>query len=206
MVKSMLIGITGGSGSGKTFFQNSLLSNLPHGTASLMSMDNYYLPIDQQSKDANGIENFDLPTAIDRKGFYRDLQTLQNGKSLRIEEYNFNHCDKPTQYIDISAAPIILVEGFFTFYFEEIRELLDLKVFIETPDYLMLKRRILRDSNERGYDLDDVLYRFEHHVTPAFKDYIAPLREEADIIIPNNKHFATAINVVTGFIHHALEK
>ena len=103
---------------------------------------------------------------------------------------------------EIKSSNIIVVEGIFVLFVEEVRNLLDLKLFIEAPGFLMLKRRILRDSDERGYDLNDVLYRFEHHVTPAFRNYIEPSRKWADIIIPNHVNFNKALEVVTAFLNH----
>jgi uridine kinase len=117
------------------------------------------------------------------------------------KQYNFNHRDVPSPVIEIQPAPIIIAEGIFTFYYQEIRSLLDLKVFIDTPDYLMLKRRIARDAHERGYDLDDVLYRFEYHVTPAFRKYIIPLKEEANLIIPNHGSFDSALDVISTYLN-----
>lgn len=200
MKAKLLIGITGGSGSGKTHFLNSLMEASPSSGITLFSMDNYYKPIEEQIKDENGIENFDIPEAIDRDRFYQDLIRLKNGEDLRVREYHFNHFDRDPTYIDLPAAHVIIVEGIFTFYYEEISNLLDLKIYIETPDYLMLKRRILRDAEERGYDLDDVLYRFEHHVTPAFSRYIGPSRQQADLIIPNHQNFNKALEVVQAYI------
>ena len=200
MSARLLIGITGGSGSGKTHFLKKLMETLPEEDMSLFSMDNYYFPIHLQEKDENGVENFDRPESIDRARFFEDLKKLKSGQSLTIREYNFNYLSKERQQIHIPAAPIIIVEGLFTFYFDEIADLIDLKLYIDTPDYLMLKRRILRDAEERGYDLSDVLYRYEHHVTPAFHQYIAPYRHTADLVIPNHKNFDTAVDVITAYI------
>ncbi len=195
-----LIGVTGGSGSGKTHFLKKMMDALPTESISLFSMDNYYKPIEEQLKDSNGIENFDLPTSIDRERFHRDLISLVNGNDLILEEYNFNYLDRERRKIKIKTAPLIIVEGLFTMYFEEVRDLLNLKVYVETPDYLMLKRRIFRDAKERGYDLDDVLYRFEHHVTPAFKQFVLPSKESADLIIPNHRDFDIALGVIVNHI------
>lgn len=200
MKSKLLIGITGGSGSGKTHFLNRLMGSLPTSSVSLFSMDNYYRPIEEQFRDVNGIENFDIPEAIDREMFYKDLLRLASGEKLKIREYHFNHFDMEPNYIEIKSAPVLIIEGIFTFYYKEIRDLLDLKLYIETPDYLMLKRRIVRDAEERGYDLNDVLYRFEHHVTPAFNKYILPSKNEADLIIPNHTSFEKALNVIKTYI------
>ncbi|WP_425393030.1 uridine kinase family protein [Ekhidna sp.] len=199
--KPIVVGITGGSGSGKTLFMNELIRQVP--TAALHSMDNYYIDKKSQPKDDEGIENFDTPDSIDQKKFSEDLLTLISGNSIEITEYTYNNDrDNPTpKKLIIESKPIILVEGIFAFHTQTVRELLDLKLYIEAPDYLMMKRRIIRDSKERGYDLDDVLYRYEHHVTPAYKKYIEPSKDYADLIIPNHDSFENALKVITAFLN-----
>lgn len=204
MAESMLVGITGGSGSGKTLFLTQLLDRFGSNAISLLSLDNYYKPRTEQPKDDQGIENFDLPESLDRARFSEDLKTLKSGQDITITEYTFNNNAKTPQSIHVKATPIIVVEGIFTFYYKEILDLLDFKIFIEAPDYLMLTRRITRDAEERGYDLSDVLYRFQHHVTPSFKKYIEPLKNEADIIIPNHNGFAVALDVVVNYLKQKL--
>jgi uridine kinase len=94
----------------------------------------------------------------------------------------------------------MVVEGIFVLYYQEIADVLDLKVFIEAKDYIKLKRRIIRDDKERGYDLDDVLYRYEHHVMPTYDKYIKPYKMDADMIIPNHSDFREALEVLSSFI------
>ncbi|MEP0366747.1 MAG: uridine kinase [Cyclobacteriaceae bacterium] len=200
MSAPLIIGITGGSGSGKTHFLYELLKQMDEGTASVLSLDNYYTPLDQQPIDQNGIENFDLPESLDRKRFVEDLKKLKSGEDITITEYTFNNSDKVPETIHIKSTPIIMVEGIFTFYYQDVLDLLNLKIFVEAPEYLMLTRRITRDAEERGYDLSDVLYRFQHHVTPSFKKYIEPSKYEADLIVPNHNGFDIALEVVSNYL------
>ena len=102
--------------------------------------------------------------------------------------------------LQFDPAPVIVVEGIFVFYFPEIREQLDLKLFIDAEEHIKLKRRIKRDGQERGYDMDDVLYRYENHVAPTYDRYIRPFKTEADIIIPNNHSFDKAMEVIVTFL------
>ncbi|MEQ6167254.1 uridine-cytidine kinase [Ekhidna sp. MALMAid0563] len=201
MSKPTVVGITGGSGSGKTLFMKELMQQVPD--AALHSMDNYYIEKGKQPKDKSGIENFDTPQSINQNKFAEDLKKLIAGESIELTEYTYNNeRDNPNpKKIKIDSSPVILVEGIFVFHQEKVRELLDLKLYIEAPDYLMMKRRIIRDSKERGYDLDDVLYRYEHHVTPAYKQYIEPSKHFADLIIPNHEHFENALKVITAFLN-----
>ncbi|MGB3464566.1 MAG: uridine-cytidine kinase [Cyclobacteriaceae bacterium] len=180
------VGITGGSGSGKTYFLTKLMNAFEDSQICLISQDNYYFPIHKQPIDENGIENFDLPESIDNDALLADIQKLKAGETVTSTEYLFNNTAKEAKSIVLKPASIIVVEGIFTFHFAKVREAMDMKLFIDAKDILMLKRRIFRDAEERGYDLQDVLYRYEHHVEPAFSRYIKPYKQEADLIIPNH--------------------
>ncbi len=196
MKKPFVVGITGGSGSGKTHFLTMLMDKFQKDEICLISQDNYYKKIHEQEKDKVGIENFDLPSAIQKNDFHSDLLKLLAGEKVELTEYTFNQANARPANIILNPAPIIVVEGIFTLYYEEIKNLLDLKLFVEAPDFLMMKRRILRDGKERGYDINDVLHRYEHHVMPTYRKYILPGRYEADFIIPNEKNFDQALEVV----------
>jgi len=204
MKKPYTIGITGGSGSGKTYFIKSLSSRFSTDELCLISQDHYYKPLHLQTKDAKGVENFDLPDSIDREKFYEDILRLKNGEILQKKEYTFNNVQANAKTLEFKPAPILLIEGLFVQYFPEIEKELDLKIFIEAKDHLKLSRRIRRDNEERGYDLDDVLYRYQHHVMPVYESFIKPLKHAADIVIPNNHHFERAIELLTGSLKYRL--
>lgn len=194
------IGITGGSGSGKTFFLQGLSACFNPDEICLISQDHYYKPLHQQHRDENGVENFDLPTAIDREAFLHDLLQLKAGLHVAKKEYTFNNPTAAPKFIEFKAAPILVVEGLFVQYFEEIANELDLNIFMEAKNHLMLTRRIKRDGVERGYDINDVLYRYEHHVMPVYEQLIEPLKHNADLVVPNNSHFERALKVLVGFL------
>jgi uridine kinase len=195
-----IIGITGGSGSGKTRFLNSLLDQFSSTQVCLVSQDNYYRERDEQPIDSQGVKNFDLPDSIDFDEYKNDIIALKEGRSVKRLEYTFNNPSSSPKEIELMPAPVIVVEGIFVLYYKEIADVLDLKVFIEAKDYIKLKRRIIRDDKERGYDIDDVLYRYEHHVMPTYDKYIKPYKKDADIIIPNHTDFSEAMEVLTSFI------
>ena len=195
-----IIGITGGSGSGKTRFLNRLLDQFTAAQVCLVSQDNYYRARAEQPIDDNGIKNFDLPESIDFEEFKKDIIALKEGNSVSRLEYTFNNPKATPKQIVLHPAPVLVVEGIFVLYDQEIAKVLDLKVFIEAKDYIKLKRRIIRDDKERGYDLDDVLYRYEHHVMPTYDKYIKPYKLDADIIIPNHTDFREAMEVLSSFI------
>ena len=203
---SFIIGVVGGSGSGKTFFIDQLAKMLPEHSICQVSQDNYYKNIKDVPVDANGVENFDTLEAIDFEAFYRDIQLLQKGKQVELKEYTFNNSSKTPKSIQLIPAPIIIVEGVFSFAYQPIRELFDLKLFVEASNVVKIKRRITRDAVERGYDMKDVLYRYEHHVEPAYQSYILPYRDSCDLIIPNSGDISKAIELITSYLNQKLEK
>ena len=200
MHSTFTIGITGGSGSGKTFFLNALSSHFKEDEVCLISQDHYYKPLEQQPRDKNGVENFDLPISIDRESFHHDLKQLRSGVAIKKKEYIFNQSDITPKTLEFKPAPILIVEGLFVQYFEEINTLLDLKIFMEAKVHLKVARRIRRDQVERGYDVNDVLYRFEHHVMPVYESLIEPLKDSADFIIPNNDQVEVSSKVLAGYL------
>lgn len=204
-MKPYTIGITGGSGAGKTYFINTLASRFPSHELCLISQDHYYKPIHLQTKDEKGIENFDLPQSIDREKFREDILKLKRGETLEKKEYTFNNEKVSPKILVFKPAPILLIEGLFVQYFPEIEEELDLKIYIDAKDHLKLSRRIRRDNEERGYDLDDVLYRYQHHVMPVYESFIKPLKDAADIVIPNNHHFERALDMLTWSLKYRLQ-
>jgi uridine kinase len=198
--KPYIIGISGGSGSGKTRIIHELRQAFSEGQLCIISQDEYYHPREKQAWDAAGYQNFDLPTSIDHKAFIRDIRLLVRGEVVEKEQYVFNNPKQEKKILTYRPAPVIIVEGLFVFYFEAIRNLIDLKIFIDAEDIIKLKRRIVRDAGERNYPLEDVLHRYEHHVLPSYRSYIEPFRREADIIINNHSSYAAAIDLMRTLI------
>jgi uridine kinase len=206
MTKPFIIGITGGSGSGKTTFIKDIRDKFSESELCIISQDDYYRPRAEQLTDDKGYQNFDLPQSIDKKLFHADLEKLLNGETIEKMEYLFNNKEAEGTIKYFKPAPIIIVEGLFVFHYKKIRRLLDLKVFFYAADHLKVIRRIMRDQVERGYPIDDVLYRYEHHVMPSYKKYIEPYMQESDIIINNNQDFAEGLDVLSGFLRNKLDK
>lgn len=204
MEKPYIIGITGGSGSGKTSFINELKKSFTKEEICFVSQDDYYLRKEFQQKDDEGVENFDLPTSINKKAFVRDVKKLIAGETVTVEEYMFNNMEAKSRILTFKPAPIIIVEGIFVFHYKKMRKKMDLKIFIEAKENLKVIRRITRDQVERNYPLDDVLYRYRKHILPAFEKYILPYRDSADIVINNNEHFNNGLEVFQGFLKNKL--
>jgi uridine kinase len=202
--KPFIIGITGGSGSGKTSFIRSLRLFFSPTEVCIVSQDDYYRPREEQFTDNQGYKNFDLPRSINKKAFISDLQRLISGETIQRLEYTFNNEKAAPATITYYPAPVIIVEGLFVFHFKKIRKLLDMKIFLHAKENLKIIRRIRRDRVERNYPLEDVLYRYEHHVMPTFENYILPYVEDADIIINNNKSFTAGLEVLRSLIKQKL--
>lgn len=183
------VGIAGGSASGKTSFLKALLQAFPEDEISLVSQDNYYRPPEEQQRDANGWLNFDLPDSLYRDEFQRDLQALSRGEVIRRQEYTFNNPAVTPGMVEVRPTPIVVTEGLFVFHYEEVRQMLDYKVFLHADDRIRLARRIERDARERGYPEAEVRYQWENHVMPADRQYLQPYRPHCDLIVQNNAHF-----------------
>ncbi|WP_207426406.1 uridine kinase [Pedobacter sp. SYSU D00535] len=193
MNRPFVIGIAGGSGSGKTFFLNCFLNHFAAEEICLVSQDDYYKPKAQQPIDENGWINFDLPECIDDDKLLQDLQTLIAGGSFQRKEYTFNVNEEHARLLTIRSAPIIVVEGLFIFHFEELASLFDFRVFLDADEEITLNRRIKRDTAERGYDRDMIMYQWINHVLPAYKAYLLPYKNTADRVITNNTNVADDI-------------
>lgn len=203
--KPFIVGITGGSGSGKTVFLKTVAEAFSNKELCVISQDDYYHPRDQQYTDALGVKNFDLPTSFNHDDFAKDISQLLNGNTIQRKEYVYNNALATPKILTFEPAPIIIVEGIFIFHFEDVRNLLDLKIFIDAKEELKVIRRIKRDKVERNYPLEDVLYRYENHVSPAFDKYIAPYRPVADIIVNNHNDYKLAADVLIGYLRSRLK-
>ena len=200
IVKPYIVGISGGSASGKTSFLRNLVEHLPFGQVCIVSQDNYYRPRELQLKDENGQINFDLPTSIDRIAFFNDMQRLAQGETITLMEYTFNNAGRAAHEIVVKPAPVIVMEGLFVFHYEEIREALDLKVYIDAREEVKLERRLKRDRDERGYDHETVIYQWNNHVMPSYQKYLRPYRDEADIIVTNNLNYDKGLQVLVNHL------
>ncbi|MGA0233474.1 MAG: uridine kinase family protein, partial [Saprospiraceae bacterium] len=144
------------------------------------------------------------PQSIRSVELLSDIQNLKNDEAISRKEYVFNNEKAQSKTITIKPAPVMIIEGLFIYHYPELRSLFDLKLFVHAKDNLKLIRRIKRDRVERNYPLEDVIYRYEHHVMPAFEKYIEAYREDSDIIINNNKSFENSLEVIRAFIQSKL--
>ncbi|MEH3114267.1 uridine kinase family protein [Pedobacter terrae] len=202
--KPFIIGIAGGSGSGKTFFLNCFLHHFKQDEVTLVSQDDYYIPAGDMTQEENKLYNFDLPSTIDSEQFLRDIKQLINGEVVYKKEYNFNNPLAVVKILEIKSAPIIIVEGLFILHFKEIAALLDHTIFVDADEQIALDRRIKRDGLERGYPEDDVLYKWHNHVVPAYKEYLLPYRNQCNKVVMNNTNEPDEIIAITEDISSGL--
>ena len=200
-----IIGIAGGSGSGKTSFIHTLKDRFSDDDLCIISQDNYYHDRDNQSIDENGIINFDLPSSIIMDDFYHDVKQLAMGRAVSRKEYTFNNELKEASMITLNPGKVLIAEGLFVFTEPRLKELYDLKIMVHATDDKKIIRRIKRDRIERNYPLEDVLYRYENHVIPSYNQHILPHLEDADIIVNNNHSFDKALDVMTTFIQSKIK-
>lgn len=206
MEKPFIIGITGGSGSGKTSFLKDLRSRFSEDELCILSLDDYYIERHKQARDHQGVTNFDIPTAVDLDAFHRDIEKLLRGETVERTEYTFNNHLKTPRKLVFKPAPILALEGLYVFYDPVIRNVIDLKVFIHASPEIKVIRRIRRDGSERNYPLEDVLYRYENHVLPSFSRDIARFHEASDIVINNNASYKMGLQVLSGFLRYHLQE
>lgn len=199
-----LVGVAGGSGSGKTSLVRAVQAGLPAGMASIISQDDYYRPIEAQAIDPNGEVNFDLPAGVDLDALVTDLDRLTRGKPIQRKEYTFNNASREAALVEMLPAPVVLVEGLFVLHHAALRELFDLRVYVEASEDTQLDRRLRRDTVERGYGREQVLYQWEHHVLPAYRDYLLPYRHLCDLHVVNEQSFDRAVPVLCAHLRGAV--
>ena len=193
-----VIGITGGSGSGKSTIVRKIGEVCPDFV--FIPQDNYYKSAVFINNSNITAYNFDHPDAFDMELLHRHLSDLKNGIGIDMPQYDFVHHCRKNETVHLDPAPLIIVEGLMVLFDPEIRNLLDLKIYVDTPDDIRFIRRLLWDINERGRTLDSVVKQYLEVVRPGHSLFIEPTKEYADIIIPEGGHNERALSVLISFI------
>ena len=197
-IKCFLVGLAGGSASGKTTFITRLKEKFSDDELCVISQDHYYKPKGQQLVDENGVINFDHPVGIDTKRLARDIRRLKKGQSVSIVEYTFNNPKVFPKNIVFKPCPIILVEGLFVYADKTLKNLFDWKLYIVASKEVTLKRRLKRDKEERSIDEEMVRYQWDNHFMPAYKKYLEPHKKDMNLLINNDEGFEDELNMVEG--------
>ncbi|MCB0463235.1 MAG: uridine kinase [Flavobacteriaceae bacterium] len=200
----LIIGIAGGTGCGKTTVVNQILNELPEGEVGVISQDSYYKDTSHLSYDERVKINFDHPRSIDFDLLTDHLQTLKNNKPINQPVYSFVKHNRTGDTILTHPRKVMIVEGILILTNPELRELFDIKIFVHADSDERLIRRLKRDIAERGRDLDEVLSRYQSTLKPMHEQFIEPMKEYADIIIPNNKYNTVAVDIVRTIINERL--
>ncbi len=200
----LIIGISGGTGCGKTTVVNTILNELPEGEVGVISQDSYYKDTSHLSYDERIKINFDHPRSIDFELLEAHLKELKKGNSIDQPVYSFVKHNRTGDTISTKPRKVMIVEGILILSHAEIRDLFDIKIFVHADSDERLIRRLKRDISERGRDLDEVLNRYQTTLKPMHQQFIEPMKEYADIIIPNNKYNTVAVDIVKTIINERL--
>lgn len=197
-MKVSLIGITGGSGSGKSTVVRKITE--AYRDSICIAQDNYYKSATFVNNNNITSYNFDRPEALDLDLMYENLVDLKNGKSVDIPQYDFVHHARKKETMHIEPKRVIIVDGLMVLYDERIRNLLDLKLYVDTPADIRFVRRLQRDIKERGRTVDSVIEQYVNVVRPGHEKYIEPCKAYADLIIPEGGYNENALFVLVNHV------
>lgn len=200
----LVIGIAGGSGSGKTSVVKKIIKSLPKERVAVLSQDAYYKDQGDISQEARERINFDHPSAIEWPLMIQQIDELKAGKTVQMPTYSYVTCRRGTETIPVNPAEVLIVEGILIFTNEILCNTLDLKVFVDTESDERLIRIIQRDVNERGRGLDKSIRHYRTYVKPMHESFIEPTKKLADIIIPVGGNNEKGIDILTSKIKQTL--
>lgn len=193
-----IIGITGGSGSGKSTVVKRIKERYPN--AVLIEMDNYYKSASFVNNNNITAYNFDHPDAFDMDLLLENIRELKNGEKCMMPQYDFVHHSRKDEWVEVEPSSIIVIDGLMVFYDEKIRDMLDLKLYVDTPSDIRFIRRLIRDVKERGRTVESVIEQYTNVVRPGYLNFIEPSKSYADIIIPEGGYNDKAMEVLFSFI------
>ncbi|SDR94032.1 uridine kinase [Gramella sp. MAR_2010_147] len=200
----LIIGIAGGTGSGKTTVVNQIIEELKNEEVDVISQDSYYQDTSHLSFEDRKKINFDHPKSIDFELLGEHLKELKAGNSIQQPVYSFTEHNRTGETIEIHPRKVVIVEGILILTHPEIRELFDIKIYVHADSDERLIRRLKRDIAERGRDLEEVLWRYQTTLKPMHQQFIEPTKEFADIIIPTNRYNTVAVDIVQTIIKDRL--
>jgi uridine kinase len=200
----LIIGIAGGTGSGKTTVVSQIMNEIPPEEVGIISQDSYYRENNHLSYDERALINFDHPRAIDFELLVAQLKQLKAGNAIKQPVYSFVTHNRTEDSIVIYPRKVMIVEGILILANAELRDMFDIKVFVHADSDERLIRRLKRDIAERGRDMEEVLLRYQRTLKPMHEQFIEPTKAYADIIIPNDKYNTVAIDVVRAVINQRI--
>lgn len=206
-MKPILITIAGGTASGKTTVVDEIIKHFIKDDVTVLCQDNYYKALDDLSLEERKLINYDHPNSFDMDLLYQNLLTLLAGKPIESPIYDFKiHNRKSDESNHIGPTKVIILEGILALYDKRIRDISDIMIFVESDPDIRFIRRLKRDMNERGRDMDGIILQYLSTVKPMYDEYIAPTKRFADIIIPNDNKHDVAIEIMAAKIKDILKK
>ncbi|MDQ6471108.1 MULTISPECIES: uridine kinase [Flavobacterium] len=200
----LIIGLAGGTGSGKTTVVHQIMTELPDTEVGVISQDSYYKETTNLSFDERALINFDHPRSIDFELLVKHLKALKAGETIDQPVYSFIQHNRTDDTVATHPRKVMIVEGILILTNPELRELCDIKIFVHADSDERLVRRLKRDISERGRDINEVLNRYQNTLKPMHEQFIEPSKAFADIIIPNDKYNTVAIDVVRAVINQRI--
>ena len=202
----MIIGICGGTGSGKTTVANRILESVSADEVVFIQQDLYYRDLKDMPLDYRNAANFDHPDALDNDLLVNHLKKLKAGEPVELPIYDFKTHTRLPSTTRVEPKPIVIVEGILIFAEPRLLEQMDIKVFVDTPDDIRFIRRLGRDIAERGRNLDSVIAQYEATVRPMHIQFVEPSKRFADVIIPEGGHNVVSVDLISGKIRESLAR
>ena len=203
---SLIIGISGGTGSGKTTVANRILETVESSEVVFIQQDSYYRNLKDLPLDYRHVANFDHPDALDNDLLVNHIRRLRAGESVDLPIYDFRTHTRSIETQAVMPKPIVIVEGILIFADPRLLEQFDIKVFVDTPDDIRFIRRLGRDIAERGRTLDSVIEQYMATVRPMHMQFVEPSRRFADVIIPEGGHNLVSVDLISGKIRERLAR
>ena len=201
----LVIGIAGGTGSGKTTLMNNLIQRFA-GSVTVLSHDNYYRRNDHLTYEQRCLINYDEPAALETDLMARHLDQLRHGETIQCPVYDFTQHNRSNETIEIVPKHVIIVEGILIFENKELRDLMDIKIFVDTDADVRLCRRIKRDVNKRGRSLESVLEQYQNTVKPMHEKYVEPSKKFANLVVLEGGKNWVALDMIIGRIQRHLDE
>lgn len=205
-MKTILIGIAGGTGSGKTTLADKLIESFGSDEVSILRHDNYYKRHDEMTYDERALLNYDHPDAFDTELLCEHIKKLKEGEAIEMPVYDYTVHNRSSEVVVVNPAPVIVLEGILIFAELSLCELMDIKVFVDTDADVRILRRILRDVKERERSLDSVISQYLTTVKPMHEQFVEPSKRRADIIIPEGGQNVVALQMLIERVKKHLRK
>ncbi|MDH3493511.1 MAG: uridine kinase [Acidobacteriota bacterium] len=202
----MIVGICGGTGSGKTTMANALVERIGAHAINLIEQDSYYKNLSSLPLDERRVANFDHPDSLDIDNLAADLKSLKAGNTVEIPVYDFTTHTRKSEPLVLSPKPVTVLEGILILSIAELREQMDIKVYLDTSSDTRLLRRIKRDIQERGRTLEQTLLQYETTIRPMHHEYVEPTKEFADIVVPEGGHRGLLVDMLAALIESEMKR